>query len=177
LLEKFIEMPSMTDNAKSPPRSAARLLPYTVRSSPVHGNGVFARRNIPAGSRIIEYQGERITWKEALRRAELKGGPLNHTFFFSLSNGKMIDGGSRGNDARWINHACEPNCEAYEEDGRVFIHALVDIDRGEELSYNYALIFEERHTPAVKRAFVCRCGTLGCTGSMLAPKRRTKRKT
>jgi SET domain-containing protein len=71
----------------------------------------------------------------------------------------MIDGGKRGNDARWINHACEPNCEAYEEDGRVYIHALHDIDEGEELNYNYALIYDERHTPALKRLFACRCGT------------------
>ncbi|MES2537980.1 MAG: SET domain-containing protein-lysine N-methyltransferase [Pseudomonadota bacterium] len=162
----------MSDAAKSPTRPPA----YAVRNSNVHGNGVFARRKIPAGSRIIEYKGERITWDEALTRAEAKGGPLNHTFFFTLADGRMIDGGSRGNEARWINHACEPNCEAYEDKGRVFIHALHDIDRGEELCYNYALILDARHTPAVKRAFVCRCGTPGCTGSMLAPKGRAKKK-
>jgi SET domain-containing protein len=149
---------------------------YVVKQSRIHGNGVFARRKIPAGARIIEYRGERITWAEALRRAEIKGGPLNHTFYFSLSGGKVIDGGRRGNDARWINHGCEPNCEPLEEDGRVFIYALHDIARGEELRYHYALIFEERHTPAVKRAFACHCGAPDCTGSMLASKRRTKRK-
>ena len=102
--------------------------------------------------------------------------PVNHTFFFSLAGGNVIDGGSRGNEARWINHACEPNCEAYEDGGRVFIHALRDIKRGEELNYNYALTFEVRHTPAVKRAFECRCGASGCTGSMLAPRPRVRRK-
>ncbi|HJV82385.1 SET domain-containing protein [Noviherbaspirillum sp.] len=155
-----------------------RAKPYVVKASPIHGKGVFATRMIPAGSRIIEYRGERIDWAEAQRRAEQKGGPLNHTFFFSLHDGRVIDGGRRGNAARFINHACEPNCEALEhEDGRVFLYALRPIARGEELSYNYALIYEGRHTPAVKRAFACRCGTPGCTGSYLAPNTRRKERS
>jgi SET domain-containing protein len=149
--------------------------PCKVERSPVHGNGVFATRKIEAGERIIEYTGERIDWPEALRRTEASDGPVNHTFYFSLDDGNVIDGGSHGNDARWINHACEPNCEAYEEDGRVFIHALMDIEAGEELNYNYALVYEPRHTAAVKRQFECRCGTPGCLGTMLAPKKRKSR--
>lgn len=147
-----------------------------VRQSPIHGSGVFARRKIAAGERIIEYRGERIEWDEALERAAAKGGPVSHTFFFTLSDGRLIDGERRGNDARYINHACAPNCEAQEEDGRVFIHALRDIARGEELHYNYALIYEERHTPAVKRAFPCYCGSPACLGTMLAPKGRRKKR-
>ncbi|PQP02212.1 SET domain-containing protein-lysine N-methyltransferase [Massilia phosphatilytica] len=157
------------------PARQAKSPSYEVRKSPVHGNGVFALRDIPAGERIIEYRGERITWDEATRRAAERGGPVNHTFYFSLADGNVIDGGRRGNDARWINHACEPNCEAYEEDGRVYIHALRPIDAGEELNYNYALIYDERHTPALKRLFACRCGTPACTGTMLAPKKRTRK--
>jgi hypothetical protein len=145
-----------------------------VRRSSIHGNGVFALRKIAAGSRIIEYTGERITSEESGRRAQQKGGPINHTFFFSLNDGQVIDGGVGGNDSRWINHACEPNCEAVEEDGRVYIHALRDIARGEELNYNYALIYEERHTPAVKKQFACFCGAPSCSGTMLAPKRRKR---
>ena len=71
----------------------------------------------------------------------------------------------------------DPNCEAYEEDGRVYIHALHPIEPGQELNYNYALIYDERHTPALKKKFACRCGTPGCSGTMLAPKRRQKKKT
>ncbi|RZI42834.1 SET domain-containing protein [Herbaspirillum sp. HC18] len=154
--------------------ASARSLPfYAVRASHVHGNGVFARRRIAAGQRIIEYKGERVAWEEALRRAEAKGGPINHTFLFSLADGRVIDGGQRGNDARFINHSCEPNCEAMEhEDGRVFIYALRDIERGEELNYNYALIYDGRRTAAVKRAFACRCGAPSCSGVMLAPRQR-----
>lgn len=161
----------MTEN-NSPAQSA----PFEVRRSTIHGNGVFASRHIDAGECIVEYLGERITSDESAIRAERGGGPVNHTFFFSLADGQVIDGGSDGNDARFINHACEPNCEAYEEDGRVFIYALQDIDAGEELNYNYALIYEERHTAAVKRMFECRCGAPSCTGTMLAPKKRKPRK-
>jgi len=155
--------------------TSTRRAPCKVKRSPVHGNGVFATRPIDAGARIIEYLGERIDWPEALRRTDASDGPLNHTFYFSLDDGNVIDGGSHGNDARWINHACEPNCEAYEEDGRVFIHALCDIARGEELNYDYALVYEARHTPAVKRAFGCLCGAARCRGTMLAPKQRKSR--
>jgi len=155
------------------PASRSPSPPCIVRPSPVHGNGVFARRRIAAGECIIEYKGERIDWDEALRRAGTREGPLNHTYLFSLADGRVIDGGARGNDARFINHSCEPNCEPLEhEDGRVFIYALRDIVRGEELNYYYALIYDGRHTAAVKRAFACHCGAPSCSGVMLAPKRR-----
>lgn len=147
---------------------------YAVRHSKIHGNGVFATRKIPEGARIIEYQGKRISWKEAVRRENLKPADCFHTFFFSLESGRIIDGGDEGNDSRWINHSCEPNCEAREEDGKVFIHALRDIKRGEELFYDYGLIMEQRHTPALKKAYQCLCGTPSCRGTLLAPKRRKK---
>lgn len=146
-----------------------------VRHSKIHGNGVFAARKIAEGTQIIEYQGERITQREADRRSGKDPDNPFHTFFFSLEGPKLIDGGSQGNDARWINHSCEPNCEAREEDGRVFIYALRDIKRGEELNYDYGLIVEERHTPSVKRAYECRCGSSECRGTMLAPKRRRRK--
>lgn len=149
---------------------------YEVRRSPIHGNGVFASRTIEAGEYIVEYEGERITSDESAIRAENAGGPVNHTFFFSLADGMVIDGGSGGNDSRYINHACEPNCEAYEEDGRVFIYSLHEIEQGDELNYNYALIYEERHTAAVRKQFECRCGAPSCTGTMLAPKKRKPKK-
>jgi SET domain-containing protein len=156
-------------------KTARKLPPYIVKTSAVHGNGVFARRRIPAGECIVEYQGERIAWATAQERADAAGGPISHTFFFSLADGRVIDGASKGNAARFINHSCEPNCEPLEhEDGRVFIYSLMDIERGEELTYYYALIYEGRHTAAVKRAFPCHCGSVNCTGTMLAAKSRRK---
>lgn len=160
-----------TEHQQATPRRPA----YRVQRSTVHGNGVFAQRDIGVSERIVQYRGREITWDEALDRAAARGGPHNHTFFFSLANGNVIDGGDGGNAARWINHSCEPNCEAIEEeDGRIFIFALHDIAAGAELSYSYPLIYDGRHTPAVKRTFACRCGAPGCTGTMLAPKKRAK---
>ena len=160
--------------AKAPLKAPASRPLCVVKNSKVHGNGVFAARKIPEDCCIIEYEGERISWKEAVRRENQKPADCFHTFFFSLENGKIIDGGSQGNDARWINHSCEPNCEAREEDGRVFIHALRDIARGEELNYDYGLVMEERHTPALKRAYACLCGTPNCRKTLLAPKKKKK---
>ncbi|MES2148529.1 MAG: SET domain-containing protein-lysine N-methyltransferase [Pseudomonadota bacterium] len=157
-------------------QSPARRRAYRVHRSKVHGKGVFAQRDIKVSERIVQYRGREISWDVALVRAAERGGPQNHTFFFSLANGNVIDGGDGGNAARWINHSCEPNCEAIEEDdGRIFIYALFDIAGGEELSYSYPLIYEGRHTAAIKRAFVCRCGAPGCTGTMLAPKARVRK--
>ncbi len=156
-----------------PAKSGAKLPPFMVKTSKVHGKGVFARRKIAPGECIVEYQGERIAWALAQQRAAAAGGPVNHTFFFSLADGRVIDGASGGNDARFINHSCEPNCEPLEhEDGRVYLYSLMDIGRGEELTYYYALIYEGRHTAAIKRAFPCQCGSPACTGTMLAPKSR-----
>lgn len=104
-----------------------------MRRSGVHGRGVFAMRDIAAGARLIEYRGEVIDWPEALRRHPHDPSQPNHTFYFHLDDGRVIDGNVRGNAARWINHACEPNCEADEIDGRIYIRALRDLHAGEEL--------------------------------------------
>ncbi len=148
---------------------------FRVRRSSVHGQGVFAQRDIAAGERVIEYKGREITWDQAQARAAAQGGPHNHTFFFSLSNGNVIDGGDHGNAARLINHSCEPNCEAIEDEGRIYIYAIHPIRAGDELNYSYPLVYEGRHTAAIKRAFACRCGAPTCTGTMLAPKPRKRK--
>ncbi|MDR7333108.1 SET domain-containing protein-lysine N-methyltransferase [Roseateles asaccharophilus] len=142
-----------------------------VRDSGVHGRGVYAVAPIPAGAKIIEYTGERITWEEAVDRHPHDPAQPNHTFYFHLDGGLVIDALYGGNSARWINHACEPNCEADEVDGRVFIKALRDLEPGEELFYDYGLVLDERHTAKVKKQFACWCGALTCRGTMLAPKR------
>lgn len=148
--------------------------PIIVRHSTIHGNGVFAKRKIKADTCVIEYAGDRITARQAASKKSADPDNPFHTFFFSLENGRLIDGASNGNDARWINHCCEPNCEAREENGRIFIYTLRDIKRGEELNYDYGLIVAERHTPAVKKAYACRCGTAACRTTMLAPKRKPR---
>lgn len=141
-----------------------------VRDSAVHGRGVVALTPIAKGKKIIEYTGERIGWDEADRRPPSDPDDPNHTFFFSLSDGAtVIDAAVGGNDARWINHSCKPNCEAIEtDDGRVFIYARRDLEPGEELNYDYGLILEERITKKLRKAYECRCGAKKCRGTMLA---------
>lgn len=143
-----------------------------VRQSGVHGKGVYAIAPIAAGERIIEYKGERISWETALDRHPHDPNDPNHTFYFSLEGGDVLDAKFGGNRSRWINHACEPNCEAREKKGRVFIHALRDIEAGEELFYDYGLVIDARYTKKLKKEFECRCGSPNCRGTMLAPKGR-----
>jgi SET domain-containing protein len=142
-----------------------------VRRSGVHGKGVFALKPIKKGETVIEYIGEIITWEEALRRHPHDPADPNHTFYFHIDEGRVIDAKVGGNASRWINHACAPNCEADDDGMRVFIKALRNILPGEELFYDYGLVIDERYTPALKRQFGCRCGAKDCRGTMLAPKR------
>ncbi|HEY3540362.1 MAG TPA: SET domain-containing protein-lysine N-methyltransferase [Trinickia sp.] len=145
-----------------------------VRRSGVHGKGVFAAQPLRAGERLLEYKGQRISWKEAVRRHPHDPDEPNHTFYFALEDGRVIDGNVDGNSARWINHSCLPNCEAEEIEGRVFIQALRDISADEELFYDYGLVIDERQTKKLKKEYACHCGARKCRGTMLAPKRNGK---
>jgi hypothetical protein len=143
-----------------------------VRRSSVHGKGVYALQDIAAGDRLIEYLGEIITWEEAQARHPHDPANPNHTFYFHIDESRVIDALYGGNSSRWINHACEPNCEADEQDGRIFIKALRDIAAGEELNYDYGLIIDERYTKKLKAEYPCWCGAANCRGPLLGPKRR-----
>jgi uncharacterized protein len=143
-----------------------------VRRSGVHGKGVFALQPIRAGETVIEYIGEVITWKEALRRHPHDPEQPNHTFYFHIDEKHVIDANVGGNAARWINHACDTNCEADEDGGRVFIKATRDIAPGEELFYDYGLVIDEKLTQKLKKEYPCHCGSERCRGTLLAPKRR-----
>ena len=149
-----------------------------ARKSRIHGNGVFAVQALKKGERVIEYKGRRRTHAE-VDADEAGDVETGHTFLFTLSDDYVIDANYEGNDARWINHSCDPNCEAViaedESDDRrkdqVFIEAIRDIKPGEELTYNYGITLAERHTPRLKKIWECRCGSPKCTGTMLQPKR------
>ncbi len=145
-----------------------------TRTSSIHGRGVVARVPIAAGERICEYVGERIGWPEALRRHPHDPEQPFHTFYFSIDDDTVIDGNVGGDFSRFMNHSCEPNCEAELVEGRtlrVFVVALRDIAVGEELVYNYGLSLDERYTPTLKKQFACHCGSDRCIGTMLVPKR------
>lgn len=145
-----------------------------VRDSGVHGKGVYAVRPLKAGDVVLEYKGEIITWQEALDRHPHDPEQPNHTFYFHLDDGHVIDGKHLGNSAKWINHSCEPNLEAEQEGDRVFLRALRDIAPGEELFFDYGLVIDSRITPTLKKEYACWCGTPSCRGTMLAIKRRKK---
>lgn len=153
-----------------------------VRRSPIHGNGVFAACDLPAETRLIEYQGLRLSHAKA-DRIYAGNAETGHTFLFTLNAGYVIDGNQNGNAARWINHSCAPNCQAFliEHPGkdrkldRVVIETIQPIKAGVELAYNYAITLEERHTPRLKKLWACRCGAPTCTGTMLNTRPRRKK--
>jgi SET domain-containing protein len=146
-----------------------------VRRSRVHGRGAFALRRIRKGTRVIEYLGDRITHRQADLRYQDKSDRDNHTFLFIVDRGAVIDGGVNGNDARFINHSCDPNCESVIDDRRVFIEAIRTIRPGEELTYDYQIGRDRNDPPDVDEIFACRCGANKCRGSMLWPPRRKAR--
>jgi SET domain-containing protein len=148
-----------------------------VRRSRVHGRGVFALRRIRKGTRIIEYLGDRVSHRQADLRYEHKDIDDNHTFLFIVDRGVVIDGGVNGNDARFINHSCDPNSESLIDDRRVFIEAIRTIQPGEEITYDYQIGRDRTDPPNVDEIFACRCGAGSCRGSMLWPPRRKARAT
>ncbi|MFM0341828.1 SET domain-containing protein [Paraburkholderia fungorum] len=138
-----------------------------VRQSSVHGKGVFAMRPLGAGERVLEYKGEITAWRDAVRRHR-REGVEGHTFLFGLTDGRVIDGSRGGNSARWLNHACAPNCETIEDAGRIFIHTLRPIEPGEELFIEYLLATDEPLGEDVRAQYACRCSAADCRRSMLA---------
>ena len=160
---------------------SVRIMPKRIalRRSPIHGNGVFALVDIPKGTELIEYRGRRMTHAQ-IDRAYADTTDTGHTFLFTLNDRYVIDANFDGNIARWINHSCKPNCQAWVVEhasgdprkDRVVIESLRDIRAGEELTYDYGITLSERQTPELKRIWSCRCGAARCTGTLLKPKRR-----
>jgi SET domain-containing protein len=146
-------------------------LPFVIRNSPIQGLGAFASRVIPTGTRLVEYAGERLTPTEADARYPDGADERHHTFLFAIDDDVVIDAAVNGNEARFINHSCEPNCDAVIDAGRIWIETIRDIGPGEELAYDYAYVLEERHSPAAKRRYPCHCGAPACRGTILAKKR------
>ena len=146
-----------------------------TRRSGVHGKGVFALQDLAEGELLIEYAGEVISWPEALRRHPHDPSNPNHTFYFHVDEKHVIDGKHGGNSSRWINHSCEPNCEAEDDEGRIFIKALRNIHAGEELFFDYGLIIDAPHTKKLLAEYPCWCGSKNCRGTLLAPRERKKK--
>ena len=149
-----------------------------ARRSPIHGNGVFALVDIAKGVELIEDRGKLLTVAQADRKYA-NSSDTGHTFLFTLNDRYVIDANENGSIARWINHSCAPNCKAFiHEDpagnprkDRVIIETLRALEAGEELTYDYGIVLEERLTPRLKAIWACRCGARNCTGTLLKPKR------
>lgn len=167
-LPKF---PHVTSNPRS--RTAPKPLKrFQTRRSGVHGKGVYALVDLAEGETLIEYVGEVITWDEALRRHPHDPSDPNHTFYFHIDEDHVIDAKVGGNSSRWINHSCDPNCEAEVDEGRVFIRAKRNIRAGEELFYDYGLVIDKPYTAALKKQYPCWCGSKNCRGTLLGKKKR-----
>ena len=127
------------------------------KKSSIHGFGGFAKRDIPSGTTVIEYLGEKIGKAESARRCE-----QNNVFIFSLNEQHDIDGNVLWNPARLLNHSCAPNAEAQYSEDRIWLVAIRDILAGEEITFNYGFDLDNY------RDYPCDCGAPNCVGFMVA---------
>ncbi|MBA3671052.1 MAG: SET domain-containing protein-lysine N-methyltransferase [Gemmatimonadaceae bacterium] len=145
--------------------------PYIeLRTSKIQGTGAFAARAIRKGTRIVEYLGQRISWRTADKRYDDDTMGRHHTFLFTVDDRIVIDGARNGNAARFLNHSCDGNCEAITDRKRIFIEARRNIRAGDELLYDYQYERTDEHTEEDESFYACRCGAAKCRGSILAPK-------
>jgi SET domain-containing protein len=149
---------------------------YVVRTSRIHGRGVFAARYIRKGTRIVEYTGERIDNDEADRRYDDTKMRRHHTFLFTLDKSTVIDGAisAGGGDASYINHSCDPNCEAVITGKKIFIHALLGIEPGSELAYDYQYERTGKNDAELEKFYLCKCGAANCRGSIMKPAKKKR---
>jgi SET domain-containing protein len=151
---------------------------YVVRNSDIHGRGVFATRYIRKGTRILEYTGERIDNDEADRRYDDDKMKRHHTFLFTLDKDTCIDGAieTGGSDASFINHSCDPNCEAVITGKKIFIHALRGIEPGTELAYDYQYERTGENDEELEKFYLCKCGAPNCRGTIMKPEKKKQRR-
>ena len=142
---------------------------FELRTSRIQGTGAFATRTIRKGTRIIEYLGQRVSWRTADKRYDDEKMNRHHTFLFTVDDKTCIDAAVNGNDARFINHSCDPNCEAINDRKRIFIEAIKTIPAGTELVYDYQYERTDDHSAEDERFYKCRCGSPKCRGTILAP--------
>lgn len=140
---------------------------HSVRTSKIHGRGVFARRPIRKGIRIIEYTGPIINEKEADKIGVTTENGHSHTMLFQIDKKRCING-NEGGDARYLNHGCDPNCETEQDGDRIFIKSIRAIKKGEELVYDYHLQVPGKITDKVKKEYACFCGSPKCRGTQIA---------
>jgi len=147
---------------------------YEIRESEIQGRGVFAKKRIRPGQKIIEYAGERIANADADRRYDDESMRRHHTFLFTLDKKTVVDGNRQGNDSRYINHSCDPNCEAVIEKGKIWIYAKRNIQPGIELAYDYQ--YERTGLREDEKFYECQCGSPKCRGTIMKPPRKRRKR-
>jgi SET domain-containing protein len=145
---------------------------FELRQSPIDGVGGFAITDIPKGTRIIEYTGEKISNAEADRRYNDDKMRHHHTFLFILNGRTCVDAANEGNEARFINHSCDPNCDAVITRGHIWIEALTNIPAGEELTYDYLYDDDKKYTEKDYRFYACHCGSANCRGTIVKTRKK-----
>lgn len=141
---------------------------YIVRNSKIHGKGVFAKRDIRKGTKILEYTGKIVSREEADEIGTTTVDGHTHTMLFTIDDERVIDG-NVGGDAKYINHSCDPNAEAIQyDDDRIWIEAKRAIPKGQEIVYDYHLEVPGKITEKVKKEYACYCGSANCRGTQIA---------
>jgi len=130
---------------------------YKIKKSKIDKNGLYASRNIKKGTRIIEYKGKIITAKKS--ELDPKFDNLKAIYLFNINKRFDLDGNFKFNTARLINHSCDPNCEVFGSGLKVWVYAMKDISRGDELSYDYGFSFDEDY-----KNYPCKCKSKNCVG-------------
>lgn len=143
-----------------------------LRRSPIHGLGGFARQDIPKGTKIIEYVGEKIGNREADRRYNDESMKKHHTFLFILNDRTCVDAAFEGNESRFLNHSCDPNSEAVITRGHIWIEAKRAIPKGTELVYDYQFEDDPKYTEEDLRFYACRCGSPKCRGTIVKTRKK-----
>ena len=130
---------------------------YKIKKSKIDKNGLYANRNIKSGTRIIEYKGKIISVKQSENDPKFDNNKA--IYLFNLNKRYDLDGAYNFNIARLINHSCNPNCEVFGKGLKVWVYAMKNIKKGEELSYDYGFSFDENF-----RQFPCNCRSKNCVG-------------
>ena len=149
---------------------------FELRGSLIQGLGAFAKKDIPRGTRLVEYIGEKISYAESDKRYPDTRDERHHTFLFTLNSKWIIDAAFGGNESRFINHSCEPNCDAYIERGHIWIESIKRIPAGTELAYDYQYEYLDEYTEEDLKFYACRCGSPKCRGTIVSPKKKGRKK-
>ena len=130
---------------------------YKIKKSNIDKRGLYASKNIKEGTKIIEYVGKIISKKESEKN--IKFDNEKDIYLFNLNNKYDLDGDFKFNTARLINHSCDPNCEVKGKGLKLWILAIKNIKKGEELSYDYGFSYDKDY-----KQFPCKCGVNNCVG-------------